>query len=41
MPKKILIIDGHPDKQSYCTALCQAYRKGAIKAGAIIEEIII
>ncbi|MCH2022615.1 MAG: NAD(P)H-dependent oxidoreductase [Saprospiraceae bacterium] len=41
MPKKILIIDGHPDEQSYCTALCKAYRKGAIKAGAIIEEIII
>jgi len=39
--KKILIINGHPNKFSYCTALAAAYHKGAISAGAIIQEIVI
>ncbi|NTU72740.1 NAD(P)H-dependent oxidoreductase [Candidatus Roizmanbacteria bacterium] len=27
--KKILIFNGHPDKESFCTALAQAYKEGA------------
>ena len=32
--KKILIINGHPDKESYNFALAQAYQKGVEKSGA-------
>ncbi len=32
--KKILIINGHPDKGSYCFALAESYRKGAVQTGA-------
>ncbi|MFK7948438.1 MAG: NAD(P)H-dependent oxidoreductase, partial [Saprospiraceae bacterium] len=39
--KKILIIQGHPDSESYNTALAKAYKKGAIEAGAEIKEIVI
>lgn len=39
--KKILIIQGHPDKNSYCQALANNYKKGAIEVGAEVEEIII
>ena len=39
--RKILIINGHPDKESYCASLVQAYKNGAIKAGAEIKEITI
>lgn len=39
--KKILIINGHPNKDSLCFALAAAYKKGAIAAGAQVEEIII
>lgn len=39
--KKILIIQGHPDSESYNTALAKAYKKGAMKAGAEIKEIVI
>ena len=41
MKKKILLIDGHPDELSYCTALSKAYKKGATETGAEIEEITI
>jgi NAD(P)H dehydrogenase (quinone) len=41
MSKKILIIDGHPDGESLCADLAKAYKKGADRAGAEIEEIII
>lgn len=37
--KKILIIQGHPDKESYCYALAKAYREGAENAGAQVQEI--
>ena len=36
---KILIINGHPDKQSYCYALAEAYKKGALSTGAELKEI--
>jgi NAD(P)H dehydrogenase (quinone) len=32
--KKILIINGHPDKESFCFALAESYKKGADVAGA-------
>jgi NAD(P)H dehydrogenase (quinone) len=39
--KKILIIKGHPNNQSFNFALADAYKKGAIQAGADVREIII
>lgn len=32
--KKILIINGHPDKESLCAELAKSYHRGAEKAGA-------
>ncbi|WP_298504217.1 NAD(P)H-dependent oxidoreductase [uncultured Maribacter sp.] len=37
--KKILIINGHPDKESYSFGLSEAYKKGAEKSNAEIKEI--
>ncbi|WP_066756209.1 NAD(P)H-dependent oxidoreductase [Crocinitomix algicola] len=37
--KKILIINGHPDKESYNYALADAYINGAKKAGAEVRQI--
>ncbi len=37
--KKILIINGHPDKESYNVGLHEAYKGGAEKSGANIKEI--
>ena len=37
--KKILIINGHPDKESYNFALAEAYKKGAAASGAEIKQI--
>ncbi|MEI6682078.1 MAG: NAD(P)H-dependent oxidoreductase [Bacteroidota bacterium] len=37
--KKILIINGHPNKSSFCNGLAQAYKQGASAAGAEITEI--
>jgi len=39
MANKILIINGHPDKESYNYALAEAYRNGAKKTNAEIKEI--
>jgi putative NADPH-quinone reductase len=39
--KKILIINGHPNSNSFNFALFAAYRQGALTAGADIKEIII
>ena len=38
---KILIIIGHPDKESYNYALAESYKKGAIKSNAEVREIVI
>lgn len=38
---KILIINGHPDKESYSFALAEAYKKGAIISGTEIKEITV
>lgn len=37
--KKILIINGHPDKESFNYGLSEAYRKGSERSGAEIKEI--
>lgn len=37
--KKILIINGHPDNQSFCFGLSEAYKKGLSKTDAEIAEI--
>ncbi len=37
--KKILILNGHPDKESFNYKLFEAYRKGVKKSGAEIKEI--
>lgn len=37
--KQVLIINGHPDKQSYNYALSEAYLKGASKTNAILTQI--
>jgi NAD(P)H dehydrogenase (quinone) len=39
--KKILIINGHPDLISYCSALAVAYKKGALASGAEVKEIVV
>ncbi|MCD8404793.1 NAD(P)H-dependent oxidoreductase [Tenacibaculum dicentrarchi] len=37
--KHVLIINGHPDKQSYNYALSEAYLKGASKTTAVLSQI--
>jgi len=37
--KKVLIINGHPDKESFNYALAEAYRKGATKSNADVKVI--
>jgi len=39
--KKILILQGHPDAESYCRSLSKAYKTGALESGAIVDEIVI
>lgn len=39
--KKILIINGHPNPESFDFGLAKAYKKGAVAAGAEVKEIII
>ncbi|NVO18630.1 MAG: NAD(P)H-dependent oxidoreductase [Bacteroidetes bacterium] len=39
--KKILIINGHPNKDSFNFGIATAYKKGASGSGAEIKEIII
>jgi NAD(P)H dehydrogenase (quinone) len=41
MSKKILIINGHPNKDSFNFGLVEAYRKGSELAHAEIQEIVI
>lgn len=36
---KILLINGHPDRESFCSSLSQAYKQGAQSAGAEVREI--
>lgn len=39
--KKIAIINGHPNKESFNFGVASAYKAGAIESGAEIKEIII
>jgi NAD(P)H dehydrogenase (quinone) len=39
--KKILLINGHPNPESFCFALAKAYKDGAQKSGALLKEIVI
>lgn len=39
MKRKILIVTGHPDAQSYCSALSDAYAEGASSSKAEIRRI--
>ena len=39
--QNILIINGHPNKESFNFAIVNAYKKGAISRGAVVKEIII
>ena len=36
---KILVINGHPDPQSYCKALSESYTEGVRKSGGTVEMI--
>ena len=38
---KIVIINGHPDRESFNHALHKAYKKGTLSAGNEVEEIIL
>lgn len=37
--KKILIIDGHPNKDSLCYSLAEAYLQGAAESGAEVKKL--
>ncbi len=37
--KKILIINGHPDRESYNYALSEAYQRGAVQSGAELTQL--
>ncbi|SFN06297.1 Putative NADPH-quinone reductase (modulator of drug activity B) [Chryseobacterium oleae] len=39
--KKIVIINGHPNKDSFNFGMAKAYKEGALKAGAEVKEITI
>ena len=41
MSKKILIINGHPNKNAFNYGIAAAYKKGAVNSGAEVKEIII
>lgn len=39
MPKRVLVIMGHPRTDSYCAALARSYIEGAHEAGAQVETL--
>ncbi len=39
--KKILIINGHPDRESFNFGLAEAYRMGAVRSGAEVKVIAV
>lgn len=39
--KKILIINGHPNKDSFNFGIAKAYKDGALQSGAEVREIVI
>lgn len=40
-PKRILLINGHPDPESFNAVLVAAYRTGAVAAGHEVRELVI
>lgn len=38
-PTKVLVVLGHPDRQSFCSALTDAYCQSAIAAGAKVRRL--
>lgn len=38
---KVLIINGHPDSESFCFGLHESYKKGSLQAGNEVKEIIL
>lgn len=41
MSKKVLIVLGHPDRASFCAALAESYKRGALASGAEVREIFL
>ncbi len=41
MPKRIVIINGHPDRESFNFGIAEAYKQGATASGAELKEIVI
>lgn len=41
MSRKVLIINGHPNKDSFNFAVAKAYKEGAVHASTSIKEIVI
>ena len=41
MIKKVLIINGHPNKESLSFAFAEAYKKGALESNFEVQEIVI
>jgi putative NADPH-quinone reductase len=41
MSKRIVLVNGHPDKESFNFALAAAYRRGAEQSGAEFREIVV
>ena len=41
MNKKTLIINGHPDKESFCYAIHEQYKQGLIEGGHLLDEIFV
>jgi putative NADPH-quinone reductase len=41
MSKNILLILGHPNKQSFCAALAESYKQGALSSGATVTELFV
>lgn len=39
--KKVLIVNGHPDKESFCHALHAKYKVGSLERGNEVKEIIL
>lgn len=39
--KKIVIINGHPNKDSFNFGIAEAYKEGAVQSGAEVREIVI
>ena len=41
MPKRILIVNGHPNKESFNAGIVDAYSAGAAQSGASVKIITI